>query len=89
MDDFPWPDGGHSLADFFSDRLVMSNAVPANVYDHDHDSKSERCQVVLMFKPLVDCQEHFATSAQTLHQDGVRKSSPSQLQNGADNVIGF
>ena len=80
VDYFPWPDGGHSLADFFSNRLVMSEAVSGNM--DDHDSKSQQRKVVLMFKPAVDRQEHFAPSLQKLHQDVVGKAPPSQLQDG-------
>ena len=87
VDHFPWPNGRHSLADFFSNRLVMSEAVPGNV--HDHDSKSQQRKVVLMFKPVVDRQKHFAPSLQMLHQDVVGKASPSQLQDGEDGVVRF
>jgi len=87
VDHLPWPNGGYGLADFISDRLVVRETIPNDMYDHD--SKSERRKVVLVFKPLVDRQEGVATPAQAFHQDVVGKASPSQHQNGQDGVAGL
>ena len=87
VDYFPRFDGRYSLADFFSNQLVVSEAIPGNV--HYHDSKLQQRKVVLMFKPVVDRQEHFTPSLQMLHQDVVGKASPSQIQDGGDSVVCF
>lgn len=86
VDYFSWPDGRQSLANFFSNHLIMGEAVPGNM--NDHDSKSERRQVVLMFKPLVDRHEHIAPSPQMLYQDFVGKASPAQTEDADDGVVG-
>jgi hypothetical protein len=49
-------------------------------------SKSKQRKVVLMFKPVVDRQKHFAPLLQMLHQSFVGKVSLSQLQDGEDSV---
>jgi len=87
VDYFPWLDRAYGLADCFLDRFVMSDAVSGDV--DDHDSKSEPGKVVLVLKPLVDRQEHFAPSAQAFNQDVVGKASPSQAQHGEYLVFSF
>ena len=87
VDHLPWTHGGYGLADFISDRLVMRETIPGDMYDHD--SKSERRKVVLMFKPVVDRQEDFATPLQAFHQDVVGQASPSQPEDSGDSVAGF
>src|SRR5271157_5844254 len=87
VDYFPRFDGGNSLANFFSNRLVMSEAVPGNM--DDHDSKSQQREVVLIFKALVDREEYVAPTPQKLYQNVVGKASPSQLQDGRYGVVRF
>ena len=75
------------MADSLLQRLVMREAIHHNV--DDDNSKSEQCEVVLVFKSLVDRQEHITAAPQMICQDVIGQPSPSQFQDGGNGMVGM